>query len=367
MTEKMKLKSIAQFAIHYLQYLDANHQATQTFPEFATPETLLALYRAMSFTRALDHRAVNLQRTGKMGTYPSSLGQEAVSVGVGHAMNPDDVFCPYYRDQGTLMQRGVKASEILIYWGGDERGSHFANDKEDFPLCVPIATQCLHAAGVAFAVKYRKQKRAVLTMIGEGGTSKGDFYEAMNLAGDWNLPLVFVVNNNQWAISVPRNKQTAAQTIAQKAIAAGFEGIQVDGNDVIAVRHATSEALKKAREGNGPTLIEAITYRLCDHTTADDMTRYSNEEDRKAAWLLEPIARLGYYLEAQNLWSKEKEAELQKELKSELEKEVETYLNIAPQKMTDLIDYLYAEVPEALLDQRDSLENKAAGTPGEKA
>jgi 2-oxoisovalerate dehydrogenase E1 component alpha subunit len=358
MSEKMKLKLVAQFAIHYLQYLDASHQPTQSFPAFATPETLIELYKAMAFTRALDHRAVNLQRTGKMGTYPSSLGQEAVGVGVGHAMKKDDIFCPYYRDQGTFLQRGIKASEILRYWGGDERGSNFSESREDLPNCVPIATQCLHAAGVAFALKYRHEKRAVVTMIGEGGTSKGDFYEAMNLSGEWNLPIVFVVNNNQWAISVPRAKQTAAQTIAQKAIAAGFDGVQVDGNDVIAVRQAVTEALEKARDGRGPTLIEAITYRLCDHTTADDMTRYSKEEDRKAAWLLEPVARLGYYLEAQQLWSKEKEAELQKELRAHLEKEVDDYLNMPPQKMTDLIDYLYAEVPEALLDQRDALGEK---------
>lgn len=359
MTEKMKLKSIAQFAIHYLQYLDAEHQATQSFPEFATPDVLLELYRAMSLTRALDHRAVNLQRTGKMGTYPSSLGQEAVSTGIGHAMKKDDIFCTYYRDQGTLIMRGVKPSQILQYWGGDERGSLFTENKEDLPVCIPIATQCLHAAGIAYAVKYRKEKRAVLTTIGDGGTSKGDFYEAMNLAGDWNLPLVFVVNNNQWAISVPRSKQTSAQTIAQKALSAGFDGVQVDGNDVIAVRHAVDQALQKAREGNGPTLIEAITYRLCDHTTADDMTRYCDENERKEAWNYEPIARLGYYLEAQNLWSKEKEAEMQKEIRAEIEKEAEAFLNIAPQKMTDLIDYLYAEIPEPLLDQRDALGEKA--------
>ncbi len=359
MTEKMKLKSIAQFAIHFLQYLDANHQPTQAFPEFATPERLLSLYRSMALTRALDHRAVNLQRVGKMGTYPSSLGQEAVGVGVGDAMHKDDVYCPYYRDQATFLMRGVKPSQILLYWGGDERGSIFIENKEDLPTSIPIATQCLHAAGVAFALKYRKQKRAALTMLGDGGTSRGDFYEAMNLAGEWNLPLVFVVNNNQWAISVPRSKQTAAQTIAQKAIAAGFDGIQVDGNDVIAVRHAVSEALQKAREGRGPTLIEAITYRLCDHTTADDMTRYSKEEDRKEAWHFEPIARLGYYLEAQNLWSKEKEAQLQQELRLEIEKAVEEYLNVTPPKATDIIDYLYQEIPEALLDQKDALGEKA--------
>lgn len=357
---KAKLQPVASFAVNFLQYINDTNTAVQALPAFATDEKLLALYRKMSFVRALDNKAVNLQRTGKMGTYPSSQGQEAVSIGLGDAMHDDDVFCTYYRDQGALIERGVTPAEILAYWGGDERGSDFQhkNAKEDFPICVPIAGQCLHATGVAYAIQYRKQQRAVVTTIGEGGTSKGDFYEALNLAGDWNLPVVFVVNNNQWAISVPRDKQTRCKTIAQKAIAAGFTGLQVDGNDIVAVRQAVSDAIEKARSGGGPTLIEAITYRLCDHTTADDASRYTPAEEKKAAWKKEPIARLGHFLEAKGVWSKEKEAALQTELRTQVNDAVDDYLSATPPKATDMFDYLYEQLPDDLIDQRDHLEAK---------
>lgn len=351
------MKTIAHFDIEFLQYLNEKHQPIQEFPPFADPQTLLQLYKLMALTRALDTKAVNLQRQGKMGTYPSSKGQEAVGVGIGHAMRKDDVFCPFYRDQGTFLVRGVKMSEILSAWGGDERGNQYKNPdiQEDFPICIPIAGQYLHAAGVAYALKYRRQPRVVVATGGDGSTSKGDFYEALNLAGAWHLPMVFVINNNQWAISVPRTQQTATQTLAQKAIAGGFKGLQVDGNDVIAVRQAVSEAVENARQGGGPTLIEAVTFRLCDHTTADDATRYCPEEDVKKAWKEEPIARLGYYLEAQGLWSKEKEAELLKECAQEVEKEVAIYLSTPKQSPGDLFDYLYKKLPDAFLDQRDLL------------
>ncbi len=357
--DKPNTTTIASFKIEYLQFLNEQHEPTQNFPDFAQdPKTLLYLYREMALIRALDNKAVNLQRTGQMGTYPSCLGQEAIQAGIGHALHPDDVLCPFYRSQGSL-QKGVKLKNVLSYWGGDERGTCYETARENFPPAVPIATQCLHAAGVAYAIKYRKQKRAAITTIGDGGTSKGDFYEAMNLAGVWHLPLVFVVNNNQWAISVPLKAQTAAETLAQKAIAAGFEGLQVDGNDVIAVRYAVSEALKKARHGDGPTLIEAVTYRLCDHTTADDATRYIPEEERKEAWKKEPIARLGFYLESKGLWSREKEIELKKEIDAEIDAVVKEYLSETPQKPTDIIDYLYAKLPDAYLDQRDALAGES--------
>ena len=352
-----KTKTVANFTIRYLQFLDADSKPTKPFPSFADPKTLLYLYRQMALIRQLDNKAVNLQRIGKMGTYPSSRGQEAVGIGMGNALKKEDILCPYYRDQGALFEHGVKLSEILAYWGGDERGNRYSNPnvKDDFPNCVPVAGQLLHAAGVAYAVKYRKQPRAVLTVCGDGGTSKGDFYEAINLAGCWNLPLVFVINNNQWAISMTRNAQTRCSTLAQKAIAGGFEGWQVDGNDVIAVRYAVSKALRKARGDGGPTLIEALSYRLCDHTTADDATRYIPQEEWKAAWKKEPIARLGYYLESQGLWSRKKEAILQKELVEEVNKIVEEFLNMPPPKATDMFDYLYAELPASLKKQRDEV------------
>lgn len=358
MSTKPIMKIVASFSIPYLQYLDENSLPTQDFPDFADPTTLLHLYRQMALTRVVDNKAVKLQRTGKMGTYPSSQGQEAVGIGTGTAMKKEDVYCPYYRETGALLQRGVAIEEILSIWGGDERGNNFKNAKEDLTTCVPISTQCLHAAGIAFALQYRQEKRVAVTSLGEGGTSKGDFYEAMNLAGAWHLPLIFVVNNNQWAISVPRDTQTNAETVAQKAIAAGIPGIQVDGNDVIAVRGAVSECIERARDGKGPALIEAVTYRLCDHTTADDATRYQSPEAVKEAWKKEPIARLAYYLEANGLWSKEKEAAMQAEISAEVDAAVQTYVKKPKDKPQAMFDHLYAELPEAYLDQYDELGGK---------
>lgn len=350
-------QSIAEFKIEYLQFLNEQSEPTQSLPALVDKDTLIYLYEQMSLVRAFDTKAVNLQRTGKLGTFPSSQGQEAIGVGIGHAMQADDIFCPYYRDQGTAIQRGVTLSEILLYWGGDERGSHFKNPaiKSDFPICVPIAGQCLHAAGIAYALQYREKPNAVVTVLGDGGTSKGDFYESINLAGVWTLPLVIVVNNNQWAISVPRDKQTHCQTVAQKAIAAGIRGLQVDGNDVIAVDYAVSEALNQARKGNGPTLIEAITYRLCDHTTADNAARYRSQEEHDQAWKREPIARLRKYLEKKQWWSDEQEQTLQQKIMEQIDAAVEEYLNVPAPATTDMIDYLYAELPESLQAQREEI------------
>jgi pyruvate dehydrogenase E1 component alpha subunit len=350
------LNTVANFSVSYSQALNADHQLVGDLPDFAKDnDTLIELYRAMMFTRVFDAKAVALQRTGKLGTFPSSLGQEAIYVAMGHAMNKDDVLCPYYRDQGTFFMRGVSPAEIFRYWGGDERGSNFANNPEDFPLCVPIAQQALHATGVAFAIKHRKQERAVVTTIGEGGTSEGDYYEALNLAGDWNLPCVFVVNNNQWAISVPRDEQTHCQTIAQKAIAAGFDGVQVDGNDVIATTAVIDQALKKARAGGGPTLVEAITYRLCDHTTADDASRYADQTRHHQAEAEEPVKRLRAYLTEQGAWSDEKETALLAEFKQTIETAVAEYINTPKAPKTDMIDYMYAELPFPMQEQYDEI------------
>ena len=213
----------------------------------------------MVLTRVFDREAINLQRTGAMGTYPSCEGQEAIGAGIGVAMRKDDVFVPYYRDVATQIQRGVLMEEILLYWGGDERGQKYRDQSQDFPVCIPIATQSCHAVGIAFAIKYRAEGRAVVTTCGDGATSEGDFYESINVAGAMSLPVVFVVNNNRWAISVPLAKQTASQTIAHKALAVGITGIRVDGNDPIAVFEVLEEALERARHDNQPTLIEALT------------------------------------------------------------------------------------------------------------
>ena len=348
----MTNKIIANFEVPFIRYLNSDAQTEQALPHFVNEETLTSLYKKMVELRVFDTKTINLQRTGKLGTYASTLGQEAVSVGIGAAMQQSDVLAPYYRDYGAQFQRGVTMTDILRYWGGDERGSCYENCPEDFPIAVPIASQCLHATGIAKAMQYRQQKRAVVTTCGEGGTSKGDFYEALNLAGAWQLPVVFVVNNNQWAISVSRESQTACQTIAQKAFAGGFQGIQVDGNDIIAMNQVVMEALDKARNGGGPTLIEAITYRLCDHTTADDASRYRDKEELDAAWAKEPIKRLREYLTQQGWWNEQKEQTLLDESAKKINDAVEQYLNTPKQDIDSIFDYMYDELPLELIQQK---------------
>lgn len=351
------MKIIDRFEIPYYQYLNEESQLADEVPAIAEDtEALLKLYRLMVLVRVMDAKAIALQRTGKLGTYPSTRGQEAVFVGVGHALDKRDIFVPYYRDIGTLIQRGVKLSQILLYWGGDERGNVFAAESDDFPFSVPVGSQPLHAAGAAFAVKFHKEDRAVLSACGDGATSQGDFYEALNVAGIWKLPVVFVICNNQWAISVPRQVQTATRTLAQKAIAAGIVGEQVDGNDVIAVQHRTAEALKQAREHCEPRLLEMVCYRQHDHTTADDASRYEPKHLREQEWKKEPVTRLRRYLESIGKWSEKQEEVLQTECAKEVDDAVKEYLNILPQPLPSMFDHLYAELPKAYSDQRDILE-----------
>lgn len=344
---------VARFEVSFTQVLNETGELVGPLPAFASQkETLLHLYKTMCLTRLFDKKAIALQRTGQMGTYAPINTQEAVSTAVGHALKPEDVFVPYYRDYAAQFQRGVKMSEIMAYWGGDERGSQFVCDSQDLPICVPIASQCLHAAGVAFAFKHRKEPRVALACIGDGGTSEGDFYEALNAAGAWQLPAVFVVNNNQWAISVPLEQQTHCKTLAQKAIAAGFEGVQVDGNDILATREVIGRAIEKAREGGGPTLIEAMTYRLSDHTTADDATRYQPQDKVDAAKTREPIARFKQFLEKEHGWLESDDEALMKDLKAEVEAEAKVYLNRTPQSLESMFDYHYKDTPPDLMEQR---------------
>lgn len=334
-----------------LQYLDNEGHPFRETPAFAADkDTLLDAYRWMSMTRAFDQKAIALQRTGKIGTYPSSLGQEAISVAIGLAMQKDDVFVPYYRDHGTLLVRGHDISDLLLYWGGDERGST-SGPAQDMPLCVPIATQASHAVGIASAMKIRKQNQAVLCTLGDGASSKGDFLEALNLAGTWHLPVVFVINNNQWAISVPRHYQSGAPTLAQKGVGAAVPGVQVDGNDYLAMYDAVDEALTRARQRKGPSLIEAISYRLSDHTTADDASRYREQQEVDDAWLKEPVKRLRGFIHAQGWWDEREEMKWQDHCQTHLIKAVERYIETPPEMAEAMFDHMYAEWPQAMDDQ----------------
>jgi 2-oxoisovalerate dehydrogenase E1 component alpha subunit len=347
------MSKVAEFAIEYSQFLDPSGRAAGPLPEFARkPAALIPLYRAMVLTRRFDAKAIALQRTGRLGTFASSLGQEAVVVGLASAMRPEDVLLPSYRETGAQLYRGVSLDELLLYWGGDERGSDFAGPRHDFPVSVPVASQCLHAVGVGYAMKLQREPRVAVCVCGDGATSNGAFYEAINCAGAWRVPAVFVINNNQWAISVPRTVQTAAETLAQKAIAAGIPGVQVDGNDVIAVHHGVAQALARARAGDGPSVVEALTYRMSDHTTADDASRYRSAEAVSERWATDPVARLRNYLVEAGAWNKTDEERLVEEINGEIDAAVERYLKTQPQPPEAMFDYLYAELPRALAEQR---------------
>lgn len=351
----------AHFDIQYTRILDDSGRALVPLPPFATDAAALTeLYRWMTLIRAFDAKAVALQRTGQLGTFASMLGQEAIQAGIGSAMTAEDVLLSSYREQGALLMRGVTMKDLFLYWGGDERGSHFSGARGDFPICVTIAAHATHAVGVAYAIKLRRQPRVAVCTLGDGATSKGDFYEGINAAGAWQLPLVFFVSNNQWAISTPRTTQTAAQTFAQKAIAGGIEGLQVDGNDVLAVRQAMDTALAKARGGGGPTLIEALTYRLSDHTTADDASRYRGADEVAAAWKLEPVARLRAFLTQGGAWDKAREDTLLHECNAQVQAAVEAYQNEPPPALTQMFDHLYAGVPAALQKQRAAVLAESA-------
>lgn len=354
---------VAEFRIPYRQRVDPDGHATGELPAFAADaEELRRMYRMMVRTRLFDTKAINLQRTGQLGTYPPCVGHEGLHVGVGAAMRPEDVLFTVYREIGTQFWRGVRMLDILLYWGGDERGTNYTATPNDYPFCVPIGSQMPHAAGAALAFRIRGEARCALVFIGDGGTSQGAFYEALNMAGVEQLPLVTVIANNGWAISRPAATQTHAQTFAQKAIAAGIPGIQVDGNDTIGVRELVGQALERARGGGGPTLIEALTYRLGDHTTSDDASRYRGTAEVEAARVREPLLRMRRFLEARGWWNEEDEQQWRNSCTAEIEAAVQAYVTTPRQDIDSIFDYVYAETPPALRSQAEEARRFAPGT-----
>lgn len=345
----------AEFKIEYLQYLDADGKLVRDdLPaSLRDPKVLVPLFKQMLYVRVFDSKSIALQRTGKLGTYAACLGHEAAHVGIGAAMAVGDVFAPSYREYGAMFMRGVRPYDVLMYWGGDERGNDYGgNAAKDFPFCVPISTQCLHAAGAALKFKLNDEKQVAVAVCGDGGSSKTDFYAALNSAGAYKLPLILCIVNNGWAISVPRSAQTGAETLAQKGLAGGLHCLQVDGNDLIAVLAAMEQARERGLSGNGGTVLELMTYRLSDHTTADDARRYRDDAEVKDAWLLEPMLRLRKYLTAQGVWSEAEEKAWIEECGTRVDEDVNQYLNTPVQPVEAMFDFLYADPPPDLLAQR---------------
>ena len=323
-------------------------------PELST-DAMREIYHDMVRMRAMDDKALKLQRQGRMGTWPPIKGQEAIQAGVAHAMESDDWLIPAFREHGIMLLRGVPAHLIYAYWAGDERGSAYPDGVRVFPVAVPVGSQWQHGTGVGLSLKLRGENAVAVALGGDGSTSEGDFHEALNCAGVFQTPTVFVIQNNQWAISVPLHRQTAAETLAQKAHAYGIPGIQIDGNDVFAVYSAAIEALDRARSGGGPTLIEAVTYRLGDHTTADDASRYRGD-DEVAKWAArDPILRLRRYLESRGLWGDAQEQSQLEAAQAWVDEQVAALENMPPQDPSDIFTHMYADLPPHLAEQMAEL------------
>ncbi len=352
--------------VEYLSILDGGGEVDADLDPNLDAERSIYLYRLMLLVRRLDERCINLQRQGRIGTYGPCRGQEAAHCASTIVMDKEDWVVHTFREPGSFYHRGWPLERILLYWGGYEEGNVPPEGCRDLPVAVPIATQVPHAMGIAWGMKLRGDNHAVLCYCGDGGTSEGDFHEAMNFAGVYNLPLVVLIQNNQWAISVPRERQTASETIAQKALAYGFDGLQLDGNDPLSVYVGTKEAVDKAKSGGGPTLIEAVTYRLGVHTTADDPTKYRQKEDVEKWEKLDPIPRYRQYLAKRGILNDKLIAEIEAQVVAEIAAGVERFEAQGDVDPLQCFDYTYTQLPPELLAQREEfkacLEREARGT-----
>ena len=325
-------------------------------PPIDDQETL-TLYQKMLFIRLADQRALLLQRQGRFGTYAPIWGQEACQVGSAYVLQKEDWVFPAFREIGATVMRGIPLKNYFLYWVGNEMGSRAPEGINFFPVSVPVGTHPLHAVGTAWAAKLKGDKIVTIAYFGDGATSKGDFHEAMNFAGVFKTPTIFFCQNNQYAISVPRSMQTASQTLAQKAIAYGFDGIQIDGNDLFAVITASKEAVDKARAGGGPTLIEGVTFRFGPHTTADDPTKYRTEKEIEPWKPLEPLIRLRLYLKSKGLWNEEVEQRMTEEAQREIDEVVKDVEAVPPPEPDEMFTSVFAEMTPQLKEQLEYLKS----------
>jgi pyruvate dehydrogenase E1 component alpha subunit len=321
-----------------------------------TAEFVLECYKFMHFARLADLMAVSFQRQGRMYTYPPNLGQEAITTAVGKQMRGQDWLVSAFREMSAWLLKGAKLSDIFLYWGGYEDGSKFSGAPNILPVSVPIASQLIHAVGLGYAIKYRKEDGVVFAFVGDGGTSQGDFHEALNFAAVWNVPVIFIIQNNQYAISVPVKMQTVSRNLAIKAIAYGIPGIKVDGNDFFALYKTIEEALGHVKAGKGPVLVEALTYRRGAHTTSDDPTLYRTEKEEKEWEEKDPIKRLRGYLVANGTWKEKDDEALLEQYKKEVEKEFAVYENQPPYPVDDVFKYQFKDLPEDLRQQQVAYE-----------
>jgi len=351
-----------RFHVEYLSILDSDGNVDTALEPDLSTEELKRLYRAMLLGRRLDERMVRLQRQGRIGTFAPIKGQEASQLGTVSCLRPSDWMVPSFRETAAMIWRGWPIEKLLLLFAGYLEGGQPAPDQHDLPITIPVATQIPHAVGLAYAAQYRGDDAVVMTFFGDGATSEGDFHEAMNFAGVWHVPIVFVCQNNQWAISVPLKKQTHSRTIAEKALAYGLPGLQVDGNDILAVCAAGREAVARARAGEGPTLIECVTYRLGVHTTADDPTKYRSAEEVAEWERKDPLTRFGTYLQKRNLLDEGLEAQVD----AEIAEAIKRFEATPPADPLTMFDHVYGDLPPHLRAQRDEMAARlrAGGADG---
>ncbi|SER00542.1 pyruvate dehydrogenase E1 component alpha subunit [Piscibacillus halophilus] len=322
-------------------------------------DDLVELMRRMVYTRVLDQRSIALNRQGRLGFYAPTAGQEASQLGTHFALEKEDFLLPAYRDVPQLIWHGLPLYQAFLFSRGHYHGNQMPEDVNALSPQIIIGAQITQAAGVALGLKRRGKKNVAITYTGDGGASQGDFYEGMNFAGAYQAPAIFVVQNNQFAISVPVEKQSAAKTIAQKAAAVGVPGYLVDGMDVLAVYQVTKEARERAINGEGPTLIETMTYRYGPHTMAgDDPTRYRTEDMDDQWEKRDPLVRFRKYLESKDLWSEEKENEVIEAAKEEIKAAIKKADSQDKQKVTDLISLMHEELPYNLQEQMEEYKEK---------
>lgn len=352
----MPLKTIASIDIKRLEILAIDGTVDKSLMPKASDKLLLEMYRLMFQIRAFDERAILLQRSGRLGTYPMITGQEATQCVPPLALKPSDWVVPTYRGGGVYFARGMRMRYALLYWAGDDRGTHFPDGNNDMIFSIPVGTHLTQVAGLAWGQKLKGQGGVAMTYCGDGTSSKGDLHEALTFAGQFKLPAIYVIENNGWAISVPRKRQAASQTLAQKAWGYGVHGVQVDGNDALAVYAATAEAVARARKGEGATLIECETYRMGHHTTADDATRYREDKEVESWKKRDPIARFKKFLTAKKLWDDKKENELTTKTRSWIDGEVKAYEEFPAPNPLNMFADNYDKAPRALIEQRAELE-----------
>jgi len=346
------------YRLEYLSILDENGEVDKNLEPNIPDELLLKLHRAMLLGRRFDERLLQLQRQGRMGTFAPITGQEAAQIGAIATLDSSDWLVPAFREMAAELWRGKKMQNVILLYAGYNEGGEIAPDLNNLPVAIPVGSQTLHAVGLSYAMKYREKKQVAMVFFGDGATSEGDFHEALNFAGVFQTPTIFVCQNNHWAISVPRSRQTRSKTLAQKALAYGVPGIQVDGNDVLAVYSAAKEAVERARSGEGPTMIECITYRMSVHTTADDPKRYRKEEEVEEWVKRDPLIRFQTYLKNKGLISDDQIDTLEEEIKAEIKAAVDQ----TEKRMEELGDplamfeHLFAELPPYLQEQRQELK-----------